>query len=213
MDLQQHSTKQALNRMVPAGIIAGGSFLHQLPPVKELSSNTERRRVVKWHRAKARDNIIEDLLDRLELANTPGTKNNLQVEGIWPKGYTGSLTHKGTVVLGVVLSKNLSQSIGIDLELNQSSGDGLSYIINKGEAPPGVTKGDEILAAFSAKESAYKAYCSVSNEAIVLSDIKLSWEEMLGNIYEGKASYQGKKDLKIKYSNINDWCVTTALHY
>lgn len=127
---------------------------------------------------------------------------------MWPNGFTGSLTHKGTVVLGAISNSAANSGIGIDLE--RDDGKSLSEIrglVGINEIPAGSSITPLIL--FSAKEAIFKAQFSVSKAHIEFGDVRISWRSA-SDIFRGQTKLKGGIAVEVSVSRVDKWVVSGA---
>ncbi|MCY4643274.1 MAG: 4'-phosphopantetheinyl transferase superfamily protein [Bacteriovoracales bacterium] len=100
---------------------------------------------------------------------------------IWPKGFVGSITHKGSLVISAVSLRKSFDSIGIDLEFFQKSDQTLEDRIlttNEREILGNKIQFQEdhlMTALFSVKEAAYKCISYLGcPQCISFKDIELT---------------------------------------
>ena len=95
---------------------------------------------------------------------------------MWPNGFVGSLTHKGTAVLGALAAKSVLRALGIDIEFIDSSKLGsIEKNIAWEGLPPGTDQSQGVLLALSAKEAVFKAQYPLTGKLLSFSDVALEW--------------------------------------
>lgn len=209
MNLKTHPTKTVLERLLPEAHVSGGSFANSLPDPDTLTRE-ERLSFYNDARRDAVTATVEDLLHSINAREGPPLERGSDGNRIWPDGYAGSITHKGTAVLGSVIQRGISQSIGIDLELNENNSEGLGHTVFDGEAPPGADKDTSIVAAFSIKEASYKAFYPLKQQRVDFDDIRLVWKEQLESVDIGVAKCPESVELRIQCTYRGNWIVSTA---
>lgn len=129
----------------------------------------------------------------------------------WPRGFAGSLTHKGTVVLGVLVPVRLCRSIGIDLELEGRGGIGR---ISSQIAPEGLPRtkslADSTNIAFSAKEATFKAYYPLARKRLKFEDVTLTWAPRVSNTYRASADTPEHLRFDVAVREVRGWIVSAA---
>lgn len=209
MNLKSHPTKMALEHIIPEAHVSGGSFAHSLPDPNTLTWE-EQRTLYNKVQNDAITATVEDLLYSINAREEPPLERGSDGNRIWPDRYAGSITHKGAVVLGSVIGKDVSQSVGVDLELNENNGEGLENTVLDGEVPPSAEKKTSIVAAFSVKEAVYKAFYPLKQRRIDFDDIRLIWEEQLESVDSGVAKCPESIELRIQCTYPDNWIVSTA---
>ena len=79
----------------------------------------------------------------------------------WPIGFVGSIAHDDALAVAVAARTSMARTVGIDVEHHDALGAGDAYLVLSGEELEFVS--DDPSAAtllWSAKESAYKAWCT-----------------------------------------------------
>jgi Phosphopantetheinyl transferase component of siderophore synthetase len=206
----KHETVPALRALVPEARVAGGSFATWLPhPASVLVS--EREALVASAREVATERCIRDLLRQA------GLDQNLSIvrgEGgarRWPTGFVGSLTHKGTIVLGVIAPARAVGMIGIDLErVDGDDLDRIEALIAQEGLAPGMDLRLARLLSFSAKEAVFKAQFPETRLQLAFSDVHLVWEA------GGKESLRAMvhcpvEGLIVRASFAGRWVVSSAI--
>jgi 4'-phosphopantetheinyl transferase EntD len=203
-----HCTVETIARLLPGVSIAGGSFSHWLPDPKTLAPS-ERRAVVKAAKVKATNCCLRTLL-RLE--NLPGESNIGRLPGgsrDWPNGRTGSLTNKGTVVLGAMAPLSKFRAIGIDLERDDGKDlSGIAGLVGVDEIPIGSNVSHSLL--FSTKESVFKAQHPITNLLLSFSDIQIRWSSLTGSCFSGVAIAPNGFRLDVVASTSDGWICSAA---
>lgn len=209
MNLESHPTKSALAGLLPDAHVSGGSFVEVLPDPDDFSPE-ERRRLLRTFRNKAVSSTVDELLqsidarERSPLVKTPGGNR------IWPDEYAGSVTHKEAVVLAALVPKRSARSIGIDIEINQIGGKGLSHTVNDEEIPPVDNDGLSVLSAFSSKEAVYKAYYPLKQQVLDFDDVCLRWEGSRGNTIFGVGECPESEIFDVQCAIDDCWVISTA---
>lgn len=210
VNLHPHQTRTILKRLLPEAHVSGGSFAEILPHPKKFAPE-ERRSKYEEVRNEATQAMMEDLLRYTDIKLSPPLDRDSSGKRIWPDGHDGSLTDKGAVVLGALVNECEVQSIGIDLELNENDGEMLGHTVRDGETPPSMGENVSVLAGFSVKEAAYKAFYSLEQRVIDFDDIRLTWEDRSKSINQGKAECPASVNLAVRCTCQDDWVISTAL--
>lgn len=170
---EHHPTISALRSLIPEGTVIGCSFAPLLPDPKSLASENRRREFQKAKEA-GLNFCIEKIWKITGAAVEPVSGKDEHGRRYWPENYTGSLTHKGTVILAALAKKGILPTIGIDLELivepeQESVQMGLDSksLVNRGHHIYGNTL------SLSMKEAVFKAQSPITNKILDFDDIKL----------------------------------------
>ena len=210
MTLEDHSIVQVLERLVPETVVAGGSFAGALPHPRSLQS-AARSAVFASAQEIATEECIRCLLRRAGLPLDLRVEKREDGTREWPRGLVGSLTHKGTVVLGVIGTSATVKMIGLDLERNDQSD---LLPIEPLVAPEGLPLGTDrqfgTLLAFSAKEAVFKAQYPATRERLDFSAVRLRWT---GNRDEG---FRAVVDclvpgLEVRTALVGKWLLACAI--
>jgi 4'-phosphopantetheinyl transferase EntD len=171
-----HQTAEALTRLLPEAITAGGSFSAWLP-APHLLSPSDRRLAFTSSQKRAVDQCLATLLRRAGIDETTPIGTGEGGARRWPPGFVGSLTHKGTVVLSTIAQTSAVQMIGIDLDrLDRSDLTTLETTIAPEGLPTRIDRERGILLSFSAKEAVFKAQYPISRQMLSFADVRLDWE-------------------------------------
>lgn len=153
--------------------MAGGSFAHWLPHPGTVTP-PERAGLLNTARQVATGSCLTDLLVRLGIrAIEPARLASGARE--WPKGYTGSVSHKGTTVVAAITSIDRASSIGIDVERLDTDGAPAIPGLSADEQPWSVSDAAGRIIVFSAKEAAYKALHPILRHRLGFADVAVSW--------------------------------------
>src|SRR2546425_3910609 len=151
-----HETVAALQRLVPEAIVGGGSFASWLPHPRTLLP-AERMTSFASAQESAVDKCVRGLLRRVGLREDTHVATAQAGNREWPPGLVGSLTDKGTVVLGVIVDIASVSMIGIDLErMDRSDLGAIEPLIAPEGLPSGMDPPLARLLVFSAKEAVFK---------------------------------------------------------
>jgi 4'-phosphopantetheinyl transferase EntD len=204
-----HGTVAVLQRLLPGVTVAGGSFVGSLPPPATMMPD-QRRVAFEATRELAARHCLGNLLERV------GLRSDLEIpvgEGgdrRWPVGFVGSLTHKGTVVLGAIASSSVLRAVGIDLE--RLSGPSLRPIAHiLGEMEP--STGDEeakALETFAAKEAVFKAQYPMTRRKLGFLDVRLEWELETDDDLRAVAVCPHGGSFQVRSSWVENWLVAAA---
>lgn len=209
VSLSSHPTLSALQQLLSECYVSGGTFADQLPTVAEVPSS-KRSDLRDSAREIATEETEQDLIEFTGLdVSTPLERVNGGPR-IWPSGFTGSLTDKGTVVLGAIVELGDVRAIGIDLELNQSGGDKLEHTVLENETLPNVDGELSTLAGFSVKEAVFKAYFRVERMDLNYSDVRLTWTHTSDEIASGIAECPTGNDVNFECTIWDDWVISAA---
>jgi 4'-phosphopantetheinyl transferase EntD len=206
-----HIAVQILGNLLPEAIVAGGSFGINLRHPSQIPRN-ERKLVFEEAQTHAIDDCIRELCDRAGLPKSTHVENGSGGDRLWPNGFVGSLTHKGTVVLGALAAKSVLRALGIDIEFIDSSQLGS---IEKNVAweglPPDIDQSHAVSLALSAKEAVFKAQYPLTGKVLSFSDVALAWT------YHGERSFSATVEfgdtiaLKVRCAATSMWVVSAAV--
>ena len=158
---------------MPEAGVAGGSLAHWLPHPATVTPS-ERAGLLETARREATRSCLTDLLVRLGLrAIEPARLASGARE--WPKGYTGSVSHKGTTVVAAITSIDRAPSIGIDVERLDADGAPAIPGLSAAEQPWSVSDAAGRTIVFSVKEAAYKALHPIFRHRLDFADVAVSW--------------------------------------
>lgn len=207
----EHNSYALLARMLPEQYIAGGSFASMLPDPTNLHE-LDRRRLIAQARNTATDEVVRRLWEKL------GVQARTQPDAArggthrWPKGYVGSLSHKGVAVIGVMIPRKICDAIGVDLEWVDPdySHQGLS------KSPPpasGTEQPQNYLATmqFSAREAAFKALAPTSGGKPTLDQVLLDEPQLPNGDLVTTASLDGKTAVHAHVKHAEYWIVGLSL--
>ena len=173
MDLRADAIVDELQRLMPDVGVAGGSFSHWLPHPATVTPS-ERAGLLQTAKREATRSCLTDLLVRLGLrAIEPARLASGARE--WPKGYTGSVSHKGTTVVAAITSIDRAPSIGIDVERLDADGALAIPGLNAAEQPWSVSDAAGRTIVFSVKEASYKALHPILRHRLGFADVAVSW--------------------------------------
>jgi 4'-phosphopantetheinyl transferase EntD len=200
-----HITVGALASLLPFAAVAGGSFRKWLPPPG----------------TQAFDESQELFADAVELATRqtllilcPNSSVKSAPTGgrAWPKGICGSLTHKGTVVLGAVAEQALYDSIGIDLEriVEGHLSSEIPEIAPEG-LPSGLSLEMAATCAFSAKEAVFKADFSETEQRLEFADVRLDWDLVSPTAFRATAQVGTRRFAVLGVMPGSRWVVSAAI--
>jgi len=209
VNLTTHSTKTALQRLLPNAKIGGGSFVDELPQPSRLSP-TEARSKLKKTREEALSLTLNDLKNDIGFGEQFPPRKTHEGYRIWPDGYTGSLTYKGSILLGALVPNRDIESLGIDLEFDRNGGKGLSHVVNDGEIPDHTDSKSSTLGVFSSKESIYKAHYPIEKNEFGFEDVYIDWVETSPSLDYGIASCPNSVEIEVQCFYQGKWIVSTA---
>jgi 4'-phosphopantetheinyl transferase EntD len=207
---ESHATVEALRRLVPEVVAAGGSFAAWLPHPQTVSQPA-RLTAFTSAREAATHQCVRRLVRRVGLSETIRIDSGQSGQRDWPAGFVGSLTNKGTVVLGVIAHSTFVLKIGIDLERRDRSD---LAAIQDMIAPDGVLSELDpefgLLLAFSAKEAVFKAQYPLSHRNLDFSEINLAWSSV-GPSQFCASVLAPDPDLQVRCVAVGDWVLSAAL--
>jgi 4'-phosphopantetheinyl transferase EntD len=207
-----HPTLRVLQRLVPEAIAVGGSFARTLP---HPNSVIPAARAAAFASAQefATEQCIRSLLRRAGLRTDLQIRRRIGGGPKWPADFVGSLTHKGTVVLGVIAARSGLTMIGLDLErIDQSDLLPIERLVAPEGLPPGTDRQLGTLLAFSAKEALFKAQYPTNRKRLDFSQVRLTWA---GNGEEGfRATVECPVlGLEVRTAVTGKWLVSCALSF
>jgi len=208
MKLRRDCTKCVLENLLPEANISGGTFIDSLPDPNELTPQ-QARNVIQCARFEAANATVSELLEESGLNENPPLESRPDGSQIWPEGFSGSVTHKGTRVLGALIDKRKSQVLGVDLERYQDCSE-LSNRFKPSERPPVLPDHLSVLGAFSAFESVYKALKPTTDTEFGFNDIRLDWSQSLEQMSGGVAYCPKSMRLSIRCAYSGKWVISVA---
>lgn len=205
-----HPTVAALQRLVPEAIVAGGSFAAWLPSPHAVSPS-ERAATLSSAQDTAVKQCVERLLRLAGFAEGVEVRKTERGERDWPAGFVGSLTHKGTVVLGVIAKRSSTPMVGIDLErMDRADLIDIQKTIASEGLPYGFSQQLGILFAFSAKEAVFKAQYPQTQKWLGFSDVNLVWVRAEGDHLRA-AVCGGVTGLEVRCMRVDRWVLAAAI--
>jgi 4'-phosphopantetheinyl transferase EntD len=209
MQFDDHRTKNILANHLPKAEIAGGSFVRYLPDIEQYSGQ-KHRKIYHQTKEKAVSATMQKLLNSVCTPSKTPLERGKGGYRIWPEGYTGSLTHKGAIVLGSIAKNNQIPSLGIDIEFNPDEVKNLEHTAGRKEHPPSCNKGRGVLAASSVKEAVFKAFYPIHEQMLDFGEITLQWNSQEEPYFLGVAECRGSIQINIQCSFHQKWVVSTA---
>ena len=205
-----HETVAALQRLVPEAIVGGGSFASWLPHPRTLLP-AERMTSFASAQESAVDKCVRGLLRRVGLREDTHVATAQAGNREWPPGLVGSLTDKGTVVLGVIVDIASVSMIGIDLErMDRSDLGAIEPLIAPEGLPSGMDPPLARLLVFSAKEAVFKAQYPTTHQPLDFSEVRFAWVESDGESFRA-AVRRPSLGLEIRAVRVGVWVVTMAI--
>ncbi len=205
-----HQSVRALELLLPEAIVAGGSFAGWLPHPKTVHAS-ERKEMMASARGAAVAQCIRGLLRRIGVDEDTSVRTGDGGDRTWPAGFVGSLTHKGTVVLGVIAPISALRMLGIDLE--RTDRDDLTAIeasIAAEGLAPGLEPRLARLLSFSAKEAVFKAQFPATRRRLGFRDAELIWERCETERFR-PAVRCPVEGLVVRATLVGRWIVSVAL--
>ena len=208
---REHPTVGIFQELLPRAQVSGGSFAHWLPHPSQIPKGLRIGTLRKQQRL-ATNECIGNLLEQLafprnfRVPRAPG--GYLQ----WPPGIVGSISHKGTLVLGAAARARTYEALGIDIERAGGRGHALSASMIAPEGlPPGRPPDLATLIAFSAKEAAFKAIYPLQRQPLQFGDVRLTWELVSDKRLRARATRKGFRDLRVDCAFSDQWIVCAAI--
>lgn len=206
-----HTVVETLEGLLPEAVIAGGSFGLDLRHPIQVPRN-ERQAVFQEAQTRAINDCVRELCNRAGLPESTQVGKGSGGERLWPTGFVGSLTHKGTVVLGALAAKSVLCALGIDIEFIDSTELGS---IEKNVAwegiPPGTGQSQGVLLALSAKEAVFKAQYPLTRKLLSYSDVTLKWTSHSAGAFSATVDCGGTINFQVRCATTNLWVVSTAV--
>jgi 4'-phosphopantetheinyl transferase EntD len=208
---RSHITVKTLEDLLPEASVAGGSFGANLKHPIQIPRN-ERKFVFEKAQKHAIDDCIQELCDSAGLPKSTRVETGSGGERLWPNGYVGSLTHKGTVVLGALATKSVLQALGIDIEFIDSSQLGsIEKNIAWEGVPPGTEQSNGVLLVLSAKEAVFKAQYPLTGKLLSFSDVALVWNSRGQENFSATVESGGMIGLEVRCAHTSMWIVSAAV--
>ena len=207
-----HVTVEKLRHLLPGAYVVGGSFEGALPDPRTLPPEQRHEAfVVQQRQAKAA--CLQQLLAGVGLPKETEVPNGEGGERIWPIGFVGSMSDKGTVVLGAIARAAIYQTIGIDVEfLHKPDFDDLKDRAGSLEGLLTIPPEAGVLLAFSAKEAVFKAQYPVCRKKLDHADVKFEWKPIgEGFGFDAKVTYPGALGLRVFSEWVHPWLVSVAV--
>ena len=201
-----------LVRLVPEVRVNGGCFRHWLAAPAGLD-RCDRALHFERIRREATTVCLRDLAEDEGLPIGSLTCRGTNAR-IWPPGYTGSLSHKGTKVVAALVAKGTVASIGIDIERSGGASElsGIPGLATADELITGKSVGNSII-LLSVKEAVFKAAFPVVGQQIGFEEVTLSWKKTEQNQILGVAEYNDMAfDVRCSLS-VQRWVGSIALLY
>jgi 4'-phosphopantetheinyl transferase EntD len=130
----------------------------------------------------------------------------------WPRGFLGSLTHKGTVVLGIIAASSTVAMIGVDLDRRgpgRSELSAVQHIVAPEGLPAGTDPERGALLSFCAKEAVFKAQYPLTRRWLNFSDVRLAWARSGDNLRAEVIS--PVSGLIVRAAFVGDWVLAVAI--
>ena len=162
-----------LQTILPEAVICAIDFdgdLGRSPPTDIFAAQAERRRAEQ----QSADMCVERLLSALGHPGA-GAVHGRGGERLWPDGIVGSLTHKGTIVLGAAARTRTFLALGIDLETWSPDDLDLADVVASEGLPSLSPTALAATLVFSAKEALFKAQFPLTGRRLEFEDVDLSW--------------------------------------
>jgi len=206
-----HPIVGELQRLLPEGVVAGGSFSSWLPSPGSLP-RTERAHRLAQVQKTATEQCLRDLLDAAGLGNGPVPPREPDGQRGWPPGYVGSVSHKNTLVLATLAKASNLASIGIDVERIEPSDERLGHILTPEERRPrGFSQLQSLALTFSAKEAVFKAQFPTTGRTLSFEDVFIHWNDPNGSSIRGVARCGSAHPLEVRCTLSAKWVVCVAL--
>ena len=197
-----------LRRLIPESDVAGGSFAHWLPHPGTVAP-AERAGLLETARREATRSCLVDLIVRVGLGASEPERLASGARK-WPKGYTGSVSHKGTAVVAAIASLDRAPSIGIDVERIDAGGAPAILGLNAAEQPWSVPDAAGRVIVLSVKEAVYKALHPILGHPFGFADVAVSWQRC-GSVRRHGVAQACSVRLNVRCSvAVPSWIVSAA---
>ena len=206
--VSHHPTVAALRAILPGATVAGGSFGHWLPHPGDLP-RADRRPAFDFAMAKGRQACLRTLFAAAGSTRVPPASRSPTVS--WPHGWVGSLTHKGTVVLGALMPNHSTPSLGIDLEHYDRGHCKIPKGYIAPEGLPTMARSElSVLLALSGKEAIFKAYWPLETRRLEFSDISVGWQAVSRREFTATGDCPSGPRFTLRCRIVGDWIVSAA---
>ena len=210
MELRSDPLVSELQELAPEICVEGGSFAHWLPPPAEVPFEHRQDLRLSCRTTATRASLLAGLRKH----NLPLVEPRKSHFGdrVWPLGYCGSVSHKGTKVATALASTELFTSIGIDIEMVDKSADleNVRHLWNPSELP-NLPLEQALTAVFSAKESAFKALSPIIGHSLKFEEIKMIWTSGSSSKLHGQAFALGRAVAVSISVDVPRWIASVAL--
>ncbi|MFN0008319.1 MAG: 4'-phosphopantetheinyl transferase [Planctomycetota bacterium] len=203
-----HPTVRALELLVPEVMVAGGSYAAWLPHPGTVPVEN-RAAMMGSARQAAVAHCVRSLLRSVGVDENAIVGVGEGGERMWPAGFVGSLTHKGTVVLGVIAPVSSAWMIGIDIERTDGDLAEVESSIAAEGLAPGMDPRTARLLTFSAKEAVFKAQYPATSRFLGFADVQLLWEA--GGACMRAAVRCPVQGLNVRAAQVGRWIVSAAI--
>lgn len=200
-----HTAILQLKRLLPEATIIGGTFKNSLPNPNTID-RSERQILVNSIQKEVTDQCLSQFFNTSQkiLRNPNGTRN-------WPQGFTGSITHKGTVVLIAIAKEEMLQHFGIDLEYEDYSD---LTNLEKGILPEGISgqfsASKKILIGFSIREAVFKAQFSITRKVLNSIDLEIFKFSSTNSEIKALVKIPGGISFVVKCTIFKKWVLSVA---
>ncbi|WP_061236503.1 hypothetical protein [Leptospira santarosai] len=166
---KNHVTLIRLQELLPKATVVGGCFKGSLPNNPKSLSREKQEVIFELIRKEATNQSISRFFNTTEII-----KNKEDGSRNWPSGFTGSVTHKGTVVLAAISETKIFRNFGIDLEYDNGSDLSNIYNLILPENPNSpYSPSRTTLIGLSIKEAIFKAQFSITHKYCNYRDISI----------------------------------------
>ena len=206
-----HIVISSMRALLPEAVVAGGSFSAWLPAPESVRP-ADRGHLLETAKQEAVRQAIRRVLRDAGVPDTRLPERGGGGDRIWPPGYVGSLSHKGTVVLVALAKSDALVAVGIDVE--RCDGDDLLQIRGL-VAPEALPRSlDPAVArnlALSAKEAVFKAQYPITSRRLSFEDVHLAWGDAEDGRVDGNAQVADGPMVRVRCRAELPWIISAAL--
>lgn len=205
-----HLAVKAMQTLIPEAIVTGKSFAESLDHPACIARD---RRLETFEAAQdiTIKECIQDLFRQSGILPTLKLSKGAGGEPLWPPGFVGSLSHKGTLVIAAMASNAILCSLGIDIErVEKTNLIPIEAMIVPEGLPPNTDPSIGILLAFSAKEAVFKANYTHSGKMIDFHNVTLHWTTGESRRYKAEARIASGAKLEVRCAIVEEWVISSA---
>ena len=200
----------ALKLTLPEAYVTGGSFSRLLPHPATIIG-MDHATVLASYQRKAADECTLALLRAAGLSAEDPIPQGEAGPRVWPEGFIGSLTRKGTVVLGALAPTARLRGLGIDVERVDREVESIRQTVTPEGLPPSSCAEQGILIALSVKEAVFKAQFPLTGRILRFEEVRLSWTPDQGGLLFGSADVGGLLSCTVRCVVSGKWIVSSSV--